>query len=102
MLWDFVAAKEPEAVARMMANPNAVLLNMVFLLASFGMDVIDRTVQSIKGRGENINDRTVRSQRCDRKSVDLGHCATIAPVARRGQISRIALSSLGDSEKMEW
>jgi hypothetical protein len=31
MLWVFVAAKAPEAVARMMANPNAVLLNMVFV-----------------------------------------------------------------------
>jgi hypothetical protein len=31
VLWVFVAAKAPEAVARMMANPKAVLLNMVFV-----------------------------------------------------------------------
>jgi hypothetical protein len=29
MLWFFVAANAPEAVARMRASPNAVLLNIV-------------------------------------------------------------------------
>jgi hypothetical protein len=31
MLWIVVAANAPEAVARMMASPNAVLVNMVLV-----------------------------------------------------------------------
>src|SRR6266404_5792777 len=100
MLWVFVAAKAPEAVARMMANPNAVLLSMVFI--SLRCPV--RTLMTVPfGQLRASRQNIKMTEPFGHSDVMAGHVDADDLAYRSGSsadpILRITLSSLGDSER---
>jgi hypothetical protein len=71
MLDVLVVASAPEAVARTTTSPNATLANMVFLLL-IGVGQLTERFSQYDFAQEKINDRTVRSQRCDHAQAGIG------------------------------